>query len=104
MHSLHHALFDLGVLGITDERRPACLACMSLGTRQAGQWTRLQASHRCSHGLASRQWTSPPSPDIIDRSSRSTTHKQVRGSILGSKSPCGACRAVKFMFGVSSIG
>ena len=41
--ALHHALFDLGVLGITEDRR--IRACTSPGTKLARQWMRSRASH-----------------------------------------------------------
>ena len=42
--ALHHALFDLGVLGITEERGIAYPACMSPGTTPARPWIGSQAS------------------------------------------------------------
>jgi hypothetical protein len=43
--ALHHALFDLGVLGITEASGSAYPACTSLGTKLAGQWMPSRASH-----------------------------------------------------------
>ena len=80
--ALHHALFDLGVVGIPRTGGSACPACMSPGMRRAGRWMSSRASRFSSRDRASRKWTSSTSPGTAARSSKAPRGTKLRKQTL----------------------
>ena len=70
--ALHHALFDLGVLGITDEQRIR-VSSLYVARNDAGRAVdALAGKPLLIPGHTSRRWTSCTSPGITSRSSKGT--------------------------------